>query len=85
MVLLWIANLLVLLVVVPLVLLLAGRVLRLLHEAQRYAADIRTHTTGLTGALEPVPELADTRDRVAVVKEHAAGYVAALERTLPNA
>jgi adenylyl- and sulfurtransferase ThiI len=82
MVLWWIANVVALVVVVPLVVVLAQRVIRLVREIERYATDIRTHADGLAGALEPLPALATTRERVGIAKRHAVGYASALERAL---
>jgi hypothetical protein len=76
----WVANGLMLLVVIPLVVLLANRVIRQVLEAARYADDILEHAGHLTVALEPVPALIETRERVAQVSEGAVRYVAALER-----
>jgi hypothetical protein len=78
MVLWWIANAVALLIVVPLVVVLAQRVIRLVQEIARYGGDIRTHAGGIATALEPVPALAATRDHVATIKETAVAYVAAL-------
>lgn len=73
----WIANAVLLLVVVPLVLLLANRVMRPALEIRRYADDILEHGVGLTKNLEPVPAVADTRDLVSAAKGLAVRYVTA--------
>lgn len=73
--LLWVANALLLFVVVPVVLLLANRVIRPAVEIQRYADDILEHGVGLTENLVPVPAVADTRELVGSAKELAVGYV----------
>lgn len=78
MILWWIANVLALLVVVPVVVLLANRVVRPAVEIQRYADDILEHGVGLTQNLEPVPALLDTRVLVAGVTANAVRYVTAL-------
>lgn len=78
MILWWIANVLALLVVVPVVVLLANRVVRPAVEIQRYADDILEHGVGLTQNLEPVPALLDTRVLVAEVTANAVRYVTAL-------
>jgi hypothetical protein len=74
----WVANALLLLVVVPLILLLANRVIRPAVEISRYADDILEHGVGITANLDPVPALIDTRDLVVVAKGHAVRYVVAL-------
>lgn len=76
----WIGNALVLLVVVPLVVYLAHRVIILALEAQRYAEDILEHGVLLAGNLDPLPALAETRDLVEQVGGSAARYVGALHR-----
>jgi hypothetical protein len=78
MVLWWIANAVALFVVVPVVILLANRVIRPAIEVERYANDILEHGVGLTKNLEPVPVLLDTLDLVGVAKGHAVRYVTAL-------
>ena len=75
----WIGNALLLLVVVPVVLLLANRVLRPAIEIQRYADDILVHGVGLTRNLEPVPALLETKSTVDVVTANAVRYVTALQ------
>jgi hypothetical protein len=78
MVLWWIANLIALTVVVPIVILLANRVIRPATEIERYAQDILEHGVGLTKNLEPVPALLDTQELIGVAKGHAVRYVTAL-------
>ncbi len=74
----WVANVLLVLVVVPLILLLANRVIRPAVEISRYADDILEHGVGITANLDPIPALIDTRDLVVVAKGHAVRYVVAL-------
>lgn len=76
----WIANVVGLAVVIPLVTLLANRVIRQAQEANRYADDILEHGLHLAANLEPVPALVDTRDEVRRVTERAVRYVTALDR-----
>lgn len=71
----WVGNALLLIAVVPLVLLLANRVMRPALEIQRYADDILEHGVGLTENLEPVPAVAQTRELVGTAKELAVRYV----------
>lgn len=79
MILWWIANVLALVVVVPVVILLANRVVRPAVEIQRYADDILEHGVGLTQNLEPIPALLDTRALVSEVTANAVRYVTALK------
>lgn len=76
----WIANAIILLVVVPLVLLLANRVIRPALEIQEYADDVLEHGVKLTGHLVPVPALIDTNDLISGVTEESVRYVTALRR-----
>ena len=74
----WVGNAVLLFVVVPVVVLLANRVLRPAVEVQRYADDILEHGVGLTVNLEPVPAVAETRALVGSAKDLAVGYVGAV-------
>jgi uroporphyrinogen-III decarboxylase len=76
----WLANIVGLVVVVPLVVALANRVILEALEANRYADDILEHGVGLAGNLDPVPALVGTRDEVARVTDRAVRYVTALDR-----
>lgn len=81
MVLWWLANAVGLLVVIPLVIILAQRVINAGRESSRYADDILLHGVRLAGNLDPVPALADTRRIVADdVAPNAVRYVTALRR-----
>ncbi|MDQ3708859.1 MAG: hypothetical protein M3387_06065 [Actinomycetota bacterium] len=80
MVLWWLANLVGLLVVVPLVVYLASRVISHALECRRYADDILVHGVGLSGNLDPVPALAQTREAVGEITTNAVRYVTALNR-----
>lgn len=80
MVVLWVASLVGLLVVAPLVVILAQHIIRIAREASRYADDILLHGVGITAALEPVPALLETRRLVGDVTRDAGAYVQALQR-----
>lgn len=80
MVLWWLGNALLLLVVVPLVLLLANRIMRQGAEITAYAVDILDHGVAISENLVPVPALAQTGELVGVAKGHAVRYVVALDR-----
>ncbi len=84
MVLWWIANVVALVVVLPLVVLLANRVISAGLEIRRYADDVLVHGVGLAGNLDPVPALHDTRTQVARVTANAVAYVTALNRLVEN-
>lgn len=80
MVVLWIMSAIGLLVVAPVVVLLAGHVIRPARECARYADDILEHGVGITAAVEPVPELVTTRQLVGRATANAVAYVTALRR-----
>lgn len=73
----WVGNAVLLLVVVPVVLLLANRVLRPAIEVQRYADDILEHGVGVTEQLAPIPAVAETQALVSTAKGLAVRYVRA--------
>ncbi len=75
----WIANLVALVVVVPVVVVLANRVIRPATEIQHYADDILEHGVNLSKNLEPVPALLETQQLVGTAKQHAVRYVTALQ------
>lgn len=78
----WIANIVALIVIVPLVVLLANRVIRPAVEIAHYADDILEHGVLLTENLEPVPVLSDTANLVEDVTGQAVRYVTALHRAI---
>jgi len=78
----WMGVVALFLVVAPLVVYLAHRVLQHILEIRGYAVDVREHGVGIAGNLDPVPALADT---LALVQRVAGGlrqYATALERML---
>ena len=76
----WIANAIILFAVVPLVVLLANRVIRPALEIQEYADDVLVHGVKLTEHLVPVPALVDTEELISGVTDEAVRYVTALRR-----
>lgn len=76
----WIANGIGLVVVIPLVILLANRVVRPAVEIQAYTDDILEHGVLLTENLVPLPALADTDAHIATITGEAVRYVTALRR-----
>lgn len=67
-----------LVVVAPLVVLVANRVIRFGVQIQRYADDILDNGVALTAALDPIPALLDTRSLVEGAASNAVAYVEAL-------
>jgi hypothetical protein len=78
----WIGNIIFLLVVIPVVLLFLNRVLRPTMEINAYANDILDHGVKLTGALDAVPKLAQTRQLTATARQNAERYIGALGRVM---
>ena len=78
----WIGNLALALVVIPLVLLLANRVLRPVMQIKEYADDILVHGVGLTGTLDAVPKLVRTKELTGAALQLVGRYGAALRRIL---
>lgn len=76
----WIANAVILLVVVPLVVLLANRVIRPATEIQAYSDDILEYGVKLTENLVPVPALIETDQLITDTTGEAVRYVTALRR-----
>lgn len=76
----WIANVVGLLVVIPVVILLANRVIAEAVEIRQYADEIVEHGVRLTGTLDPLPALADTGVLVEQAAGNAVRYVTALNR-----
>jgi hypothetical protein len=82
MVILWVMSALGLLVVAPLVVVLAGRVVKPASECARYADDILDHGLGITAALGAVPALLDTREATSRLAQNATAYVSELRSRL---
>jgi hypothetical protein len=78
----WIGNLILLLVVVPLVIYIANRVIKPAREIDNYAKDILTHGVAITGNLDPVPALARTKELTSATLAGVARYGAALDEIL---
>lgn len=76
----WVANAIILLVVVPLVILLANRVIRPAVEIQSYSDDILEHGVNLTANVAPVPALIETDETIGAITGEAVRYVTALRR-----
>lgn len=78
----WIGNAALALVVIPLVLLLANRVLRPVMTIKEYADDILVHGVALTGTLDSVPKLVKTKQLTGTALGLVGRYGAALKRLL---
>ncbi len=78
----WVGNAVLLLVVAPVVILLANRVIRPATEIRRYAEDILEHGVGLARNLDPVSALATTGESISKVKNLAVRYLGAAGKLL---
>ncbi len=78
----WIGNAALGLVVIPVVLLFANRVLRPTLMIKEYADDILVHGVGLTGTLDAVPKLVTTKELTGAALGLVGRYGAALKRLL---
>ena len=78
----WVGNAVLLLVVIPLVILIANRVVMPAVEIRNYANDILDNGILITGNLDPVPALIDTKRMVRETLEGVQRYGAALDRIL---
>ncbi len=73
---------LLVLVVIPVVLWLLFLLRRDLREIRFYADDILEHGVAITGNLDPVPALVETRELVATITAGFGGYVGLVARIL---
>ena len=80
MVLWWIANAVLILVVAPVVVFLANKLLRPAREILAYSNDILEHGHALTGALDALPALDRTRQLASSANQGASRYGSALKR-----
>lgn len=71
-----------LLVVIPLVVFLANRLIRDVREVRAYADDVLAHGLGITSNLAPVPALVETTELVRAARDGAARYAGAVGRLL---
>jgi hypothetical protein len=80
--LLWLANAVLLLVVAPLVLLFAGRIVRRLRAISKLAETTLKHGLGLSGQLEAVPKLVETKQLTGAARGLVGRYGTALTALL---
>lgn len=72
--LLWVANAVLLLVVAPLVLLFAGRVVRRLRVIAKLSDETLSHAVGLSSQLEAVPKLVETKRLTGAARQLVGRY-----------
>ncbi len=80
MILWWIGNVVLILVVAPVVVWLANKLLRPAREILAYSNDILEHGHALTGTLDALPNLERTRQLAASANQGVSRYGAALQR-----
>ncbi len=80
MILWWIGNAVLILVVAPVVIWLANKLLRPAREILAYSNDILEQGHALTGALDSLPALDRTRQLAASANQGVSRYGAALQR-----
>jgi hypothetical protein len=78
----WIGVAALFLVVIPVVLVLAQRVITHISEIKGYADDVLAHGVAVTENLEPVPALLETRDLTKSVSGKFGQYVSTVNRLL---
>lgn len=78
----WIGNAVLILIVIPVVVLVANRVITPAVEIRKYADDILANGVLVTANLDPVPALVDTREMVGETLAGIARYGAALDEML---
>lgn len=78
----YIGDLLGLVVVVPVVVTLLNRLLRPALEIETYANDVLDHGVALTGTLDAVPRLAETRRLAGAALQGVSAYGRALQELL---
>lgn len=78
----WIANALLLLVIIPVVAVLLHKLREPVREIEAYAEDVLEHGVGALAELDAVDELVETRERVGVLKEQVITYGRAVARIL---
>lgn len=78
----WIANILLLVAIIPVVVLLLSRLRAPVIEIRRYADDALEHGVLAIANLDAVDELLVTRDRIKVLKAQVIGYGQAVARIL---
>lgn len=84
MVLWYLAALVLILVVPPVVLLFLNKVLRPIREIDRYVEDVLEHGVALTGTLDSVPNLIRTCELTGACRLNVTRYGLALARLLPD-
>jgi hypothetical protein len=78
----YIGEALAVLVILPVLILFLNKLIRPVMEIKAYADDILEHGVALTGTLDAVPKLVETRELTAVALEQVARYGGEIVRIL---
>jgi hypothetical protein len=78
----YVGEALTVLLVVPVVLVLLHNLLKPVLEIKGYADDVLEHGVALTGTMDAIPKLAQTKELTGVAREGVARYGAAVQRLL---
>jgi hypothetical protein len=78
----WIADILLIGAVIPVVLVLLNRVLRPAREIELYADDVLQHGVALTGTLDAIPKLVTTTELTGTARKLVGRYGAAAQKAL---
>ena len=79
----WLANILLIAVVAPVLVLFLNKVMRPIREIDHYVEDILEHGVALTATLDCVPNLIRTCELTGVARLNVTRYGLALARLLP--
>ena len=80
----WIANLILLVLVVPVLLFFLNKLIRPVFEIRDYVADVLEHGVALSGTLDCVPQLIRTCELSGTARLNVTRYGLALARLLPD-
>ncbi len=80
----WLANIILIAVVAPVLVLFLNKVMRPIREIDHYVEDVLEHGVGLTGTLDCVPQLIRTCELTGVARLNVTRYGLALARLLPT-
>jgi hypothetical protein len=80
----WIANLILLVLVVPVLLFFLNKLIRPVFEIRNYVADVLEHGVALSGTLDCVPQLIRTCELSGTARLNVTRYGLALARLLPD-
>lgn len=78
----YIGEALTVLLVVPVVVVLLQRLLKPVKDIESYVDDVLVHGVMLTGTMDAIPKLVQTKELTAVALQGVARYGAALDRIL---